>query len=53
MGEAEARQQGVEALRSAIKEGIEDLMTTAIGDEHTNKLTKQWLSVVFRELGFE
>ena len=24
MGEAEARQQGVEALRSAIKEGIED-----------------------------
>ena len=28
-----------------IKEGIEDLMTTAIGDEHTNKLTKQWLSV--------
>ena len=24
MGEAEARQQGVEALRSAIKEGVED-----------------------------
>ena len=36
-----------------IKEGIEDLMTTAIGDVHTDKLTRQWLSVVFKELGFE
>ena len=36
-----------------IKEGIEDLMTTAIGDVHTDKLTRQWLSVVFQELGFE
>jgi hypothetical protein len=36
-----------------IREGIEDLMTTAIGDVHTDKLTRQWLSAVFRDLGFD
>ena len=36
-----------------IREGIEDLMTTAIGDVHTDELTRQWLSAVFRDLGFD
>ena len=36
-----------------IREGIEDLMTMAIGDDHTDELTRQWLTAVFRDLGFD
>ena len=36
-----------------IREGIEDLMTTAIGDHHTDELTRKWLTAVFRDLGFD
>ena len=36
-----------------IREGIEDLMTTAIGDDRTDELTRQWLAAVFRDLGFD
>ena len=36
-----------------IREGIEDLMTTAIGDAHTDELTREWLAAVFQDLGFE
>ena len=34
-----------------IRDGTEDLMTTAIGNDRTDELTRRWLTAVFRGLG--
>ena len=34
-----------------IRDGTEALMTTAIGNDRTDELTRRWLMAVFRDLG--